>query len=195
MNRHYDADLSELKFDYLKDTRFQKVYEILVAAKKLDKTDKSACCNRLRTALESVVAEVIKICGLEDDKQSNISGNLAVLRDEIPLYLRLYNGMDILEEMDKVRLNGNFASHYNERSDVELIKATYTCWLAMEKICKWVSGFEPVYMSYLSEHNSSYNSSCGGKDNRGFLEKYGEDLKSVAIGLFLAWGLYNSKKR
>lgn len=199
MNNAYNSDVRRLNFEYLKNTRYDDVYKMLGTAKKLYETDKSACCTRLRTALEVVIEEIVEICGLKYEKQNNINGNLDILRNSIPEYLRLYCGEDIIKEMDTVRFNGNGATHYNINNNFDLDKATHTSWIAMEKICKWVSGFEPVYKSYLAHNNrqdilSSINDKQK-EEKKGFLDKYGDCIGAGLCGLVLAWVFDQDRNR
>lgn len=148
MSNYYYTDLDDFDFRYLKNTRYEKVYNELEVAKKLHKTDKGACCSKLRKVLEMIIFEVLEISGLKEEKRRNINGNLALIRDYIPSYLRIYDGDDILGEMHNVRKNGNEGSHYDDSSDIDMGKAAHTSWIAIKKICLWVSDFEDNYREY-----------------------------------------------
>jgi len=148
VTNEYYINVKNLNFDYLKGTRYQKVFDTLNDAKKLYDVDKDSCCTKLRYALEIIINEVITICKFQNVKKNNLNTNLRLLRDKLPASLRQYNGEDILTEMHNVRINGNRSTHYDDENDVDIDKATHTCWIAMKKICKWVSTFESKYEEY-----------------------------------------------
>ena len=153
MNRCYQTDLSGFNFEYLNGTRFQAVYDTLNLAKGLYEVDKGSCCTKLRFALEIVLSEVIEICNLKNSKRKNINGNIELIKNHIPRSLRDYNGEDIAIEMHNVRMHGNDSTHYDQNSDVDIDKAAHTSWIAMRKICKWVSRLEPLYAKYIEEES------------------------------------------
>ena len=144
-------DFKDCNFEYLKDTRFQSLYTTLNATKKLYSVDKGAFLAKLRYALEIVISEVLDICDLQKSKRRSINGNLGLIRECVPESLRQYKGVDIVCEMHNVRIYGNEGSHFDDENDVDLSKAAYTSWIAIKKICKWISTFEEKYEAYKEE--------------------------------------------
>lgn len=154
MDQIYNTDLESLKFDYLKGTRFQSVYETLNDAKKLYEIDKGACCTKLRYALEIIIDEILLICDYKSEKRNSINSNLNLIKRLVPDILRQFNNEDIVDEMHNVRINGNYGTHYDNKSEINLNKATHTSWIAMKKICKWISTFESKYREYKADENT-----------------------------------------
>ena len=154
MTKDYHIDFTNLNFDYLNGTRFQSVYDSLNTAKKLYNIDKNSCCSKLRYALEIIIDEILSICERANDKRTTINSNLNLLRECIPESLRKYNNEDIIIEMHNVRRYGNDGTHYDDKKDVDIDKVTYTSWIAMKKICKWISTFESKYREYKADENT-----------------------------------------
>lgn len=151
MDNAYNTDLSKFNFDYLKDTRYNKVYEVLNVAKDLYRLDKGACCTKLRYALEMIVSEVMDICGWSNNKKERIIDNLRVLENKLPSDFVDEADKEIFFEMHNVRRNGNDGTHYDGEKEVDLDKASHTSWIAMKKICKWAVSFEDRYKKYQKE--------------------------------------------
>ena len=151
MGNAYNTDLSKFNFDYLKDTRYSKVYDVLNVAKDLYKVDKGACCTKLRYALEMVVSEIIDICGWQNYKKDRIIDNIRLIENSLPSDFVDGDDKDIFSEMHNVRINGNDGTHYDGNKEVDLDKASHTCWIAIKKICKWAVTFEDRYQKYLKD--------------------------------------------
>lgn len=151
MGNAYNTDLSKFNFDYLKDTRYSKIYDVLNVAKDLYLVDKGACCTKLRYALEIVVNEIIDICGWQEYKKDRIIDNIRLIENSLPSDFINEDDKDILFEMHNVRINGNDGTHYDGGKEVDLDKASHTSWIAIKKICKWVVTFEDRYKKYQEE--------------------------------------------
>lgn len=150
MGKYYYTDLDKFDFSYLKNTRYEKVYEVLEEAKELHKKkDKRTCCYKLRYALEIIVSDILGIIGI--CKQKSINGDLKLIKNCVPIELRYYYEEDILNEMHNVRKAGNVGAHYYNSNGIDMAKAAHTSFIAMKKICKWLSDFENRYYSYIKE--------------------------------------------
>ena len=144
-------NVSGFNFEYLKETRFNTVYNELNLAKGLDEIDKRSCCTKLRYTLEIIISEIIDIIGWNNCKGKNLYDNIMLLSKNLPYCLKEYNGEDIVKEMHNVRKYGNDGTHYATRNNVDLNKAAKTCWIAINKICHWANGFESNYYIYMEE--------------------------------------------
>ena len=74
-SKNYNTNVKKINIDILKNTRYKKVYSALVQAKKLYAVDKSACCLKLRYALEMIIAQLLEITN----------------KDSAPIYSTLVN--------------------------------------------------------------------------------------------------------
>ena len=201
MSNHYHTDIDKFDFSYLKNTRYGKVCEVLEEAKVSHKKDKNTCCVKLRFALEIIISEILQIMGLE--KRPKIIANLALIRDHLPEELRSYQGEDILSEMHNVRKNGNGGAHYDDTNCTDMSKAAYTSFIAMKKICKWVSCFEEKYKKYVEEERRKFEEERKRKEDddrrnreqiKDVLMKLGKGALAIAAGA-LVYVLYNGRIR
>ena len=84
-------NVSGFNFEYLKETRFKRVYDELNIAKGLDEIDKRSCCTKLRYTLEIIISEIIDIIGWNNDKGKNLYDNIMLLSNGLPDRLKEYN--------------------------------------------------------------------------------------------------------
>ncbi|WP_405379467.1 hypothetical protein [Phascolarctobacterium sp.] len=150
-SKNYNTNVKKINIDILKNTRYKKVYSALVQAKKLYAVDKSACCLKLRYALEMIIAQLLEITNKDSAPNNSTLENIKILEQAIPPILRTAPGCDIIGEMHTLRINGNNSVHYGSNRNRNIDKSTHTCWIAMEKICYWIVDFEAKYRDYMEQ--------------------------------------------
>lgn len=136
---------SAIDFIYVEKAGFVETYRIIQRAMRNYITDAHTCCMVFRQAVESAIKDAHRIMPFKLTRKLEV--NIRRLGNSVPASL----GRDlVVSQMNVIRRIANQYVHLSvENRDVR--KDCQSCYLAMQKISRWLVDFKEAYPRYQRE--------------------------------------------